>query len=150
MKTRWFVAAALSAVAVAAACSKSSTGPSDPYAGTWQITWAGVPATQSLSPSPWNITVAKSGTSYTATYPNLTWSYTSPAVSPIDTYSDAAASSSFGIMAGTFQLHAQDPSAPACELSLVGTFSGSTASGSVNAAGTMCVPGSWTFSATRQ
>ncbi len=149
MKRRHAVLALALAGAIAAACSKSSTGPSDPYVGTWQFTIQMVAPTMSFAPTPWNVTISQNGASYKATYADLQWKYTSP-LSVIDTYSDSASSSNFGIMAGHLQLTTQDPNAPACELNFTGTFVGNAASGTVNAAGTMCTPGSWPWTATKQ
>ena len=137
------------AVALAIGCSKSSTGPSDPFVGNWSIAWSQVAAGQALSPSPWTITVAKNGSVYTATYANLTWTYTGGA-GVIDTYSATADSSMFAIRNDSLLLRTQDPIALACTLTLVGTISGTTAIGTVQAAGVLCVPGAWVFTATKQ
>lgn len=150
MKTRHAVLAVALAGAILAACSKSSTGPSDPVVGTWQVTWQGQLSSTALTPTPWTITVSKSGTTYTGKYADLTWSYTSP-VSWIDTFSDTATASTFTIRNDSILLHAQDPIAPACALDMVGAITGSTVTlGTVAAGGTMCRPGSWTWSATKQ
>ncbi len=150
MRNRQHLAVATVAAAVLAAaaigCSKSSTGPSDPFVGTWKLTWSGVSQSMSLQPSPWTITVSKNGAGYAATYGAVTWSYTNPP-SGIDTFSNPQG---FAIRNDSLLLLVQDPSAPACTLSVAGTFIGNTATGFAIAGGQMCVPGNWPWNATKQ
>ena len=140
---------AAAAVALAIGCSKSSTGPSDPFTGSWSLTFAGLPANTATSPSPFVVTVGKSGTVYTASYPNLTWTYTNGS-GVIDTFSGASDSASFLIRGDSLYLVARDVNSPGCYLSIKGPIAGSTAQGSVGAGGVQCVPGIWSWTAAKQ
>ncbi len=143
------VLGAAAAVALAIGCSKSSTGPSDPFVGSWVVTWGTLQANTALTPAPFTITIAKSGTAYTASYPNLTWAYTNGG-GPIDTWSAASDSASFLIRGDSLYLIARDVNSPGCYLSVKGPISGNAAQGIVGAGGVLCVSGSWTWSATKQ
>ncbi len=145
MKTRLLAAGMVALGLLAVACSKSSTGPSDPLLGTWKLQISGVVPTQAFVPDPITITVSTSGSTYTATYSSFTWSYTSP-VSVIDTWSP----STFAIKGDSMLIVAHDNSAPACYFTLGGVISGTTASGVSGVSGQMCTPGSWPWTATKQ
>ncbi len=143
-------AAAAAAVALVISCSSSSTGPGDPFAGTWAISWHGVTQTQTVTPSPWLVTVTKSGTGYTARYPTLTWAYNG-AGGTIDTYSATADSSWITFRSDSLLLQTQDSIALNCKLELAGAIQGdSVVLGLAGANGVMCVPGAWTWSAKKQ
>ncbi len=146
MKTRRFVVAAACAAALAVGCSKSSTGPSNPLVGTWSLHIYGISATQTIAPDPIIFTLGTNGASYTASYSPFTWSYTSPAVSLIDTWSP----SSFAITGDSMLIVAHDASAPNCYLTMGGVISGTTATGVSVVSGAMCVPGGWPWTATKQ
>ncbi len=150
MKAWWIgrtmAAAALATLAVG--CS-SSTSPSDPIVGSWQVTFTNVPAGTQLSPSPWTITISKTDTTYSATYPNLSWSVVMPPT-PTNTWTAASDSSAFLIRHDSLYLVARDANGPACYLSVKGPITGNTAQGTVSAGGVMCTPGSWTWSAVKQ
>ena len=66
----------LAAIAIATTC-KSSTGPTNPpsgtVVGTWHVT-SGTLSTGTLSPTTFDVTVAKVGASYVVSLPALTWS----------------------------------------------------------------------------
>ncbi len=69
--------AASAVVALAIGCSKNSTGPSDPYVGSWTVSITNLiqfaPA-DTGNVAPFTLTVAKSGQTYTASFPTMTWS----------------------------------------------------------------------------
>ena len=70
--------AASAAVALAIGCSsKSATGPTDPFVGSWTVSITNLiqfaPA-DTGNVAPFTLTVAKSGQTYTASFPTLTWS----------------------------------------------------------------------------
>lgn len=76
--SRVIVAAAVCAGTLAVGCSKSSTGPSDPFAGSWTVTIGNfvLHATppDSGPMAPFTLTIAKGGQGYTAAFPTITWS----------------------------------------------------------------------------
>ncbi len=135
------------AVAVAAACS-SSTSPSDPFSGNWSVTFTSAPTGTQVIPSPWTLTIAKSGAGYTATYSHLGWASTTSNAA-LDTWSETNAST-FAIQNDSLYLLAQDALKTACYFSLKGAFIATTASGSASAFGTSCTAGSFTWSAKKQ
>ncbi len=69
--------AASAAVALAIGCSKNSTGPTDPYVGSWTVSIQNLvqfSPSDSGSVAPFTLTMAKNGQTYTASFPTLTWS----------------------------------------------------------------------------
>ncbi len=138
--------AAAAAVVLAAACSKNSTGPSDPFVGTWKITWAGVPAHTALTPSPWSLTISKTDTVYSVSYANETW--TDSIAGPIDTWGNGTGAI-FVIRNDSLLMGAKDANT-GCLLVVEGPFSGKTASGKSGNFGTLCQSAVWTWTATKQ
>ncbi len=74
--------AAVVAVGMAIGCSKSSTGPSDPFVGNWSVTiprliYNGNPVdTGTVTPSPFTLTISGTAPNYTAAWPTLNWNVT--------------------------------------------------------------------------
>ncbi len=134
------------AAALAAGCS-NSTSPSDPFSGTWNVTFTSSPTGTALLPSPWVLSIAKSGSLYTATYRHLSWASTTSLAS-FDTWSETNAST-FAIQNDSLHLLAQDAT-KGCFFSVQGAFIANTASGSASAFGTSCTAGSFTWSAKKQ
>ncbi len=137
----------LAVVAAAATGCSSSTSPSDPFTGSWNVTFTSAPTGTMLLPSPWVLTIAKSGALYTVTYNHLNWASTTSLVG-LDSWSETNAST-FAIQNDSLYLLAQDAS-KGCFLSFDGAFIATTASGSASAYGTSCATGSFTWSAKKQ
>ncbi len=135
------------AAAVATGCS-SSTSPSDPISGNWSVTFTSAPTGTALIPSPWILTVGKSGSLYTVSYPRLNWESLTSGSHDIDTWSEAAAST-FAIQNDSLYLLAADTTR-GCFLKVDGAFIANTASGTASAFGSACATGSFTWSAKRQ
>ncbi len=150
------VLGAAAAVALAIGCSKSSTGPSDPLVGSWRVTvpylyQVVVGDTGSISPSPFTLTIAKTGANYTATYPTLDFAFTNTTIPILETFdSSAAGLGQFTVTGDNLSISAPSSSSQGCALSIVGTVAGSSGAGGVteNCSGTVTATGTW--SATKQ
>lgn len=56
------------------ACSKSSSGPSDPVVGNWKFTLTSSMSLGTFSPNTFTLALAASGTGYSATLPAMSYS----------------------------------------------------------------------------
>jgi hypothetical protein len=68
--------AASAAVALAIGCSKSPTGPTDPFVGSWTVSITNLIQFQPADTgnvAPFTLTIAKNGQTYTASFPTMTW-----------------------------------------------------------------------------
>ncbi len=136
------------AAAVAAGCSgSSSTGPTDPFSGKWNVTFTSTPTGTAIQPSPWVLTIAKSGSIYTVTYARLDWMSTT-SMAALDEWTQTNVST-FAIQNDSLYLLAQDAT-KGCFLSVDGAFMTNIAQGSASAYGTSCSTGSFTWSAQKQ
>ncbi len=142
--------AVVAVAALAAGCSSSgSTSPStDPFSGTWNVTFTSAPTGTSVQPSPWVLTITKSGALYTVTYGRLAWLSNTGQAADIDLWTETN-SSTFAIQNDSLYLLAQDAT-KGCFLSVDGAFIVNTAQGSASAYGTSCTTGSFTWSARKQ
>ncbi len=155
---RYVVAAcAVAVIGLTMACSKSSTGPSDPMVGTWSVTvkylyQAIVADTGSVSPRPFTLTVAKSGTTYTATYPALAFDFVAGGIPVEDAFdSSVAGQGTLAISGDSIRISTPALNLAQCSLSILGAAAGGTAQGSVVVDGMGCpgnAHGVWT--ATKQ
>ncbi len=136
------------AAAFAAGCSKSSTGPSDPFVGSWSVTFTQAPTGTAVSPSPWVVTIAKNGSLYVATYGKLSWAST-VSLATYDQWSETGVST-FAIAGDSLYLLAQDAGKTNCYFSFDGAFIANTAQGSAAAYGTGCSAGAFAWSAQKQ
>ncbi len=160
-------AAAALAVVLAAACSKDSTGPSDPIAGSWSVTVkrlvfpnASPPDTAPVTPSPFTLTLVKGGNGqppYLATWPALNVAATFGIV--LVNMTIPASTNGYTIAASGDSLTVHIPFTAAgtgCEVLLRGAFVGSSVLGTIDVVNGVCgslggtetATGSWT--ATRQ
>ncbi len=145
---------ALTVVAAGAAllisACKSSTGPSDPFVGSWQVAAAVTPnggASAPLTPNPFTLTISKNGTLYAASYPRLTWTPSAPY-----SFSDSATSSAAaGLFVSGDSLYIQgaETTGVPCNLYLIGIVQGNTAQGTAAIQG-CSQSGTGTWTATRQ
>lgn len=157
--------AALALVAMAVGCSKDSTGPSDLFAGSWSVTVQRLifngdvpPDTGTVTPAPFTLTISKSGSTYTATWPALAWNVTINNVQgPFAIPGSASVSATVAVSGDTLAVHIPYALAgTGCEAVFGGTFQGSGAAGTMEVAGGTCgtlggpevATGAWT--ATRQ
>ncbi len=166
MRTARCAAAAI-AVALAAACSKSSTGPSDPIAGTWSATIGRMvfnatnpPDTGTVTPAPFTLTLVKGGNGqppYLATWPALNLAVTFGSV-PVN-MPIPASTNGYTIAASGDSLTVHIPFTAAgtgCEVVLRGAFVGNSVLGAADVVSGVCgtlggtetATGLWT--ATRQ
>ena len=158
-------AAAVAVVTLAFGCSSSSTGPSDPFAGTWNVTvqrliYTPGADTGTVTPAPFALTFVKGGTGqapYRATWPALTWNVTIGGtlyhlpLPPSDSTQQLVSYSADSLLLEI----AESTVGNGCDLEIAGKFTGGTAQGSMTVingnCGTVNVPGvagSWT--ATKQ
>ncbi len=135
------------AAAFAAGCSSSTTGPSDPFVGSWSVTFTSTPAGTAVQPSPWVITISKSGSLYSATYGKLSWAST-VSQATYDQWTETNVST-FAIQNDSLYLMAED-STKGCFFNVDGAFIANTAQGSASAYGTTCTAGTFTWSAQKQ
>jgi hypothetical protein len=152
----------VAAGALAAGCSKSSTGPSDPFAGAWSVSVGSLiynfspPDTGTVTPSPFTLTITKGAQGgYTATWPALTWTLKVAGTYVIP--SSSTANYTLAVSGDTLVIHVPPPTwlDQTCELRFTGVFTGRNAQGSVNMVNGNCgtvgndgADGSWT--ATKQ
>ncbi len=166
MKARRLVATAgaVALIGLAVACSKDSTGPTDPFAGAWSVTVAlltynTVPVdTGTVTPAPFTLTLTKGGTGqqpYLATWPVLTWALKTNGTALIPSSSQTG--QTLTVSGDTLVITLPPPSwlDQTCQIRIAGTFNGQAAHGSVNIVGGNCGTlgadtgdGSWT--ATKQ
>ncbi len=167
MRTVRCAAAAVAVVAIASSCSKSSTGPADPIAGSWSVTIQNLiyngdvpPDTGTVTPKPFTLTLVKGGLGqqpYLATWPVLNWAV---AFSGVPTNVTIPASTNgYTIAASGDSLTVNVPFAAAgsgCEVVVRGAFQGNSVTGAIDVVGGTCgmlggaetAQGSWT--ATKQ
>jgi len=159
---RWL--AAIAAVALAIGCSKDSTGPSDPFVGSWNVTLPRLvcfceqpPDTGTISPVPFTLTIAKSGYSYSATFPALTLDLTAFRIrSQIPTPASDSVQLTISLSGDTLTVRAPYGIwGQGCNLAIIGAFQGGSAQGKVDILDGSCgsasapwVSGPWT--ATKQ
>ncbi len=154
MKMRPFAAAALCAAAIAAGCSKSSTGPSAPntasfaWAGSWQVTWLNLPSGAYMQPATDTLTIAQNGSAWSASYHDFMYVVST---SLYFDYTSVMSTASFALVGDSIKLNAADATDPyACVLSVTGTISGTTMHGSAAQAGpTPCPTTSWSWVAVK-
>ncbi len=150
------IALAAAAATLAIGCSKSSTGPSDPLVGSWRITvpylyQVIVSDTGSIAPSPFTLTIAKTGTTYTATYPTLSFAFSSGGIPVLEVFdSSAAGLGQFTVAGDSLGITAPSLNSGGCGLTIAGAVSGSSAAGGVTetCGGNTTARGPW--SATKQ
>jgi hypothetical protein len=157
--------AAIAVISLAVGCSKSSTGPSDPFAGSWRVTVNNLiyngdipPDTGTVSPSPFTLGIASSGRSYTATWPSLTWAVTVSGQSGTVAFpASASVTDSISVAGDSLTIFIPVTTLlSGCEVIIAGAYQGSGAQGRVYLAGGQCGSvagghlgdGSWT--ATKQ
>lgn len=137
--------AAVAAIGLAIGCSKSSTGPSDPFAGAWSVTVpimvynSPPPDTGTVTPAPFTLTLTKGAQGgYTATWPTLTWTLKATGTFVIP--SSSTANYTVAVSGDTLVIHVPPPAwlDQTCELRLTGVYSGRNAQGSVNIIGGDC------------
>lgn len=148
--SRVIIAAAVCAGALAVGCSKSSTGPTDPFVGIWQVSASVVlngGASAPVTPDPFTLTIAKNGSTYAETFPRLTWAPTAP-VNFTDS-STASATASVTVSGDSLYVVAAEASGVPCNLYLFGTVQGNTAQGSAAVRG-CSESGDGTWTATKQ
>ena len=155
---------AAGAAALITAC-KSSTGPSDPFVGSWSVTVANLiyngdvpPDTGSVSPKPFTLTITKNGQGYDASWPALTWNVTVQGLGAVAAPIPASSTTpgSVTVSSDSLVVHiAESFVGTACELDVIGAYQGSSAQGSIVIQGGNCgtggpvaARGSW--SATKQ
>ncbi len=160
---------AAAVVALAVACSKSSTAPSDPFAGNWSVAFPKFiyngdtpPDTGTITPDPFTLTLTKGGVgqaAYMATWPLLTWSVTVQIYGALQVQipASSAAAGTITVSGDTLTVHIPESSiGSGCEVDVQGVFTGSSAHGVVAIVGGNCgtlggaeaASGSWT--ATKQ
>jgi hypothetical protein len=165
MRTVRCLGAAVTALAVAASCSKNTTAPGDPFAGSWTVSFGQViynnvpPDTGTISPNPFTLTLAKGGTGqaiYLATWPSLTWALTTNGTYVIPSSTQTLQTVT---VSGNNTLMISIPG-PAwldstCQIQVTGAYNGKSAQGSIHMVGGICGPsgndladGTWT--ATKQ
>ena len=170
MKIRVRLASVIGAAAAVAAvigCSKSSTGPSDPFAGDWSVTiarliytYSGSSDTGTVTPAPFTLTLAKGAAGqapYVASWPALTWAVKYNGVNTTLTIPSSSQTDQTVTVSGdSLNVSLPGPAwiGQTCEVLLTGAFSGSTAQGGLYVVGGGCgTPGnpwaSGTWSATR-
>ncbi len=159
---------AAGAAALITAC-KSSTGPSDPFAGSWSVSVANLiyngdtpPDTGTVSPKPFTLSLVKGGAGqppYLMTWPLLTWNVTTQQSGAVQMPIPASSATSgiVTVSGDTLLLRIPDSAmGSGCEVDLQGEFTGRTAQGIVAVVGGTCgalggpeaAGGSWT--ATKQ
>ncbi len=164
MQGRMFAAAVTTALVaeLAVGCS-SSTSPSDPFPGAWSITvhqlvWRGEipPDTGSVTPEPLVLVISKSGQSYTANWPMITWSVTVGG-NPVQIFTVGSTGPASPVAGDTLEVNIPFPLAgTGCQFQIRGAFQGSSAQGAVYVAGGQCGTataahlGEGTWSATKQ
>jgi hypothetical protein len=158
------VLGAAATVALAIGCSKSATGPSDPFVGNWSVTiprliYNGSPVdTGTVTPSPFTLTISGTAPNYTAAWPQLDWNATvngTPGPFPLPGSNTVIAT----LVASGDSLSVRIPWAlggTGCLFAITGVYSGRNASGVIDVGGGVCgtlggseaATGSWT--ATKQ
>ncbi len=155
---------AAGAAALITAC-KSSTGPSDPFAGSWSVSVANLiyngdtpPDTGTVSPKPFTLTITKNGQSYSASWPGLVWSVTVQGIGAVQAPIPASSTTPGTVTFSGDSLVVHIPESyvgTSCELDVRGAYQGSGAQGLVTIEGGNCgsglsvaAIGSWT--ATKQ
>ncbi len=141
--------AASAAVALAVGCSKSSTAPTNAaVAGSWQVTWSGLPAMTSMTHmvDTLAVTQTQAGT-YTVTFTDIVYTNTAPV-----TYGyDPLAGGSFTVSGNNVTWVANDGINMGCYLTVTGTVSGGTSmQGTATQGGpTGCGTASWSWAAVK-